>query len=118
MTRLCSFLYLLASAALCSHMASATVVTASYYDLPGKVMADGEIYNPADPSLAAASQCLFGKRLLVTNPQNGRSIVVSVQDRMPGNMCRKHIDLSVEGAIELGFIEKGTTLVEIQELRR
>ena len=51
----------------------------------------------------------------VTNKQNGRSVIVRINDRGPfhGNRI---IDLSYAAATKLGIVEKGTGLVEVRAL--
>lgn len=51
----------------------------------------------------------------VTNLENGRSVVVRVNDRGPFHSDRL-IDLSYGAAVKLGFMEKGTARVEVTVL--
>jgi len=51
----------------------------------------------------------------VTNLQNGRSIVVKINDRGPFHENRI-IDLSYTGASKLGILKKGTGMVEVTAL--
>lgn len=56
--------------------------TATWYGpgFHGKLMANGEVYNMYDPTIAAANVYELGTRLRVTHINNGRSIVVRVTD--------------------------------------
>ncbi|AVT31097.1 MULTISPECIES: septal ring lytic transglycosylase RlpA family protein [unclassified Plantactinospora] len=80
---------------------------ASYYD-QGQVTANGESFNPN--ALTAAHKTLpFDTRVRVTNPDNGRSVVVRINDRGPFIEGRC-IDLSRAGfeaiaALSLGAID-------------
>ncbi len=52
---------------------------------------------------------------LVTNLNNGRSVVVRVNDRGPFHADRL-IDLSYGAAVKLGYMKQGTALVEVEIL--
>jgi rare lipoprotein A len=52
----------------------------------------------------------------VTNLENGRSIVVRVNDRGPFHDDRL-IDLSYAAAVKLGYMERGTAEVEVEVIR-
>jgi rare lipoprotein A len=54
---------------------------ASYYD-QGQVTANGEAFNP-DALTAAHKTLAFNTRVRVTNPANGKSVVVRINDRGP-----------------------------------
>ena len=54
----------------------------------------------------------FGTKLKVTNPANGRSVVVRVTDRGPFGRGRI-IDLSWRAAKELGMLSQGVAMVEV-----
>jgi rare lipoprotein A len=91
---------------------------ASFYHgmFQGRTTASGETYD--EECLTAAHQTLdFGTRLRVTNLENKRSVVVTVNDRGPFVRGRV-IDLSRRAARALGFIEDGTTRVRIDRLSR
>jgi len=56
-------------------------VVATFYD-SGHRTASGQIFDAA--ALTAAHRTLpFGSRVTVTNPENGRSVVVEINDRGP-----------------------------------
>ena len=89
---------------------------ASWYgrDFHGKLTANGEHYDMH--ALSAAHKTLPLPTLVrVTNLENGRSVVVRVNDRGPFVKSRL-IDLSYAAAKALGYAEKGTTRVRVQAL--
>jgi len=90
--------------------------SASWYGerFRGRKTASGE---PFDPSgLTAAHRSLpFGVLLKVTNLENGRTVVVRINDRGPCSR-RRIIDLSKAAAEKLAFIRKGRAKVRIESL--
>jgi len=89
---------------------------ASWYgpDFDGKMTANGEIYNMND--LTAAHRTLPLPCLVrVTNLENGKSLVLRVNDRGPFAKARI-IDVSKRAADLLGFHQAGTTHVRVQIL--
>ena len=77
---------------------------ASWYALTSKT-ASGERMNPA--KLTAAHKTLpFGTKLRVTNPKNGKSVVVRINDRGPFIRGRV-LDLSKAAAQRIGIISRG-----------
>ncbi len=77
---------------------------ASWYALYSRT-ASGEMMNPA--ALTAAHRSLpFGTKLKVTNPRNGKSVVVRINDRGPFIKGRL-IDLSKGAAQKIGLIHRG-----------
>ncbi|CDX13732.1 Lipoprotein A [Mesorhizobium sp. ORS 3324] len=88
--------------------AAAQCGRASWYALHSRT-ASGERMNPA--ALTAAHRSLpFGTKLKVTNKNNGRSVVVRINDRGPFVRGRM-LDLSRGAANQLGFIGSGHTSV-------
>lgn len=87
----------------------------------GAMTADGEVFNP--DWLSAAHKYLplpcYAK---VTNLENGRQIIVRVNDRGPfpakGNPSagKRIIDLSMGAAKKLGFYKKGVAKVRVEAL--
>jgi rare lipoprotein A len=76
--------------------------------------ANGEVYNEND--LTAAHKTLPMPTLVrVTNLENGRSIVVRINDRGPF-VNNRIIDMSRRGAQLLGFEQNGTAKVRVQVL--
>jgi len=88
--------------------AAAQCGRASWYALHSRT-ASGERMNPS--ALTAAHRSLpFGTKLKVTNKNNGRSVVVRINDRGPFIRGRM-LDLSRGAASQLGFISSGYTAV-------
>jgi rare lipoprotein A len=81
----------------------------------GKRTASGEVYD--QNALTAAHPSLpFGTRLKVTNLDNGKSVVVRVNDRGPFVRGRI-IDVSWAAARALGLLADGVAKVRIETLR-
>ena len=90
------------------------VGTASWYgeDFHAKYTANGEVYNMH--TLTAAHRTLpLPSIVRVTNLENGRSLVLRVNDRGPFAKNRI-IDISKRGAQLLGFPNKGTAKVRVE----
>ena len=80
----------------------------------GKLTANGEIYDQM--ALTAAHKSLkFGTLLKVTNPKNGKSVIIRINDRGP-YVGDRELDLSKGAAMKLGLIKKGVARVKIQEV--
>jgi rare lipoprotein A len=80
----------------------------------GKLTANGEIYDQM--ALTAAHKSLkFGTLLKVTNPKNGNSVIIRINDRGP-YIGDRELDLSKGAAIKLGLIEKGVARVKIEQV--
>lgn len=82
----------------------------------GRYTANGEIYD-MDRLSAAHPTLPLPVYVQVTNLQNGRSLIVRVNDRGPFKNERI-IDLSRRSAEVLGFRHRGTAQVRVQYLRR
>jgi rare lipoprotein A len=81
---------------------------ASWYALTS-ITASGERMDPA--KLTAAHKTLpFGTKLAISNPKNGKSVIVRINDRGPFIRGRV-LDLSKAAAKKLGFIRSGHTRV-------
>jgi rare lipoprotein A len=66
--------------------------------------------------MTAAHKTLpFGTKLRVTNLRNGRSVLVTVNDRGPYTRNRQ-LDLSLGAARQLGLVRPGTAPVLIEGL--
>lgn len=88
--------------------------TASWYGqkFHGRRTASGERFNMHE--LTAAHRSLpFGTKVRVTNRQNGRSVVVRINDRGPFT-GKRIIDLSHKAASQIGMINKGTASVQLE----
>jgi len=80
----------------------------------GKKTATGEVYDMY--SMTAAHTVLpLPSYVKVTNVENGRSVIVRVNDRGPFKHERE-IDLSYAAAYKLRLIEKGSGLVEVEAI--
>jgi len=90
---------------------------ASWYGEPfhGRATANGEPYDMNDVS-AAHKTLPLPSFVRVTNLDNGRSMVVRVNDRGPF-VNGRIIDMSRRGAQLLGFHEKGTARVRVSAVR-
>ncbi len=90
---------------------------ASWYGAPfhGRRTSSGTVYDMHD--FTAAHKTLPLPTLVrVTNLDNGRSVVVTVDDRGPF-VKNRLIDLSFAAAKELGIVESGTGRVEVEAVR-
>lgn len=80
----------------------------------GKKTSNGEIYDMY--GMTAAHTILpLPSYAKITNPANGRSVIVRVNDRGPFKHSRI-IDLSYAAAHKLGYVNKGSTLVEVEAI--
>ena len=87
---------------------------ASYYadSLQGKLTASEEPYDKDD--MTAAHRTLeFGTHVKVTNLDNGKSVIVRINDRGPHTKNRI-IDVSGAAAAELGLLDSGTARVSLE----
>lgn len=91
---------------------------ASWYgpEFYGRRTASGEIYTGNDFTAAHKSLPL-NTYVRVINLENGKSIIVRINDRGPFVKGRI-IDLSYAAAKEIGMIEKGTTPVRLRIISR
>ena len=87
---------------------------ASVYSVEsGSKTASGEPLNPS--TLTAAHRTLpFGTKVRVTNKHNGRSVIVTINDRGPFTRGRI-IDLTPAGARAIGFTGTVPVTVETSE---
>ena len=91
-------------------------VRASYQgeQAAGRPTASGEPYDP-DELTAASKIYPIGSILLVTNPANGKSVKVRINDRGP-HVRGRSLDLSKRAAEELGITEKGVARLKVKRL--
>jgi rare lipoprotein A len=78
----------------------------------GRRTASGEIFD-MNSATAAHPTLPFGTRVQVTNLENGRSVVLKINDRGPF-VRRRIIDVSRRAAQALGFVQNGTARVRVQ----
>lgn len=86
---------------------------ASWYGpgFAGRLTANGERFNPNE--LTAAHRSLpFNTRVRVTHLENGKSVIVRINDRGPF-VGRRIIDLSKAAAKKLDMLGSGTASVEV-----
>ena len=82
----------------------------------GRRTASGQIFN--QNALTAAHRYLpFGTKVKVTNIRNGRSVIVTINDRGPF-VGRRIIDLSAAAAQRIGMKSSGVAPVKVQVLGR
>ncbi|MCC3160732.1 septal ring lytic transglycosylase RlpA family protein [Hymenobacter sp. 15J16-1T3B] len=91
---------------------------ASYYadKFNGRKTASGVPYRPGKRT-AAHNTLPFGTVVRVTNPQNGRSVKVTVNDRGP-HVKGRIIDLSRKAAHKIGVDKAGVAPVKIKVVRQ
>ena len=90
---------------------------ASYYaqDFHGRKTASGETFDMNDMTAAHRSLAM-GTRVRVTNLDNGRAVVVRINDRGPFARGRV-IDVSYAAASKLDMIAAGVAPVKLEVLR-
>lgn len=90
---------------------------ASYYakKFEGRRTASGQKFS--NKKLTAAHKTLpFGTQVRVTNLKNNKSVVVTVNDRLP-KKSKRIIDLSQAAAKELDYIRAGTATVRVEVVK-
>lgn len=93
-----------------------TYGVASWYGpgFHGETTAGGEVFDQY--ALTAAHRSLpFGSRVKVTNLDNGRSVIVRINDRGPW-VSGRVIDLSRRAAESIGLIGKGIAKVKLETI--
>ncbi|MBL1154791.1 MAG: septal ring lytic transglycosylase RlpA family protein [Ignavibacteriota bacterium] len=81
----------------------------------GKKTANGEIYDQM--SFTAAHKSLkFGTLLKITNPKNGKSVIIRINDRGP-YISGRDLDLSKAAALELGLMRNGVGRMKVEEIK-
>jgi rare lipoprotein A len=84
---------------------------ASWYSLPGNRTACGEKMNPR--AMTAAHRTLpCGTKIKVTNKNNGRSVIVRVNDRGPFIRGRV-VDVSKAAGQRIGLVATGVAPVRV-----
>jgi rare lipoprotein A len=89
---------------------------ASFYasNFDGKTTASGSTYNPSE--MTAAHRTLpFGTKVLVTNLDNDKSVIVTISDRGPEQRDRI-IDVSFAAAQALDMLSAGIVKVRVEVL--
>lgn len=97
---------------------SASTGIASWYGpgFHGRQTASGARFD--QNALTAAHRSLpFGTKVRVTNLSNGRSVVVTINDRGPF-VGGRIIDLSKKAASKIGMVRQGTAKVRVEVIGR
>ena len=82
--------------------------------MAGRRTASGEVFDPN--AMTAASKTLpIGSTVIVTNPENGKSVKVRINDRGP-HVPGRSLDLSRRAAEELGITEKGVARLKVERV--
>ena len=92
-------------------------VVASWYgkQFNGKLTASGKKFNMY--AMTCAHKTLkFGTKLRVTNPDNNKSVIVTVNDRGPFIRGRD-LDLSYGAAKKIGIVKKGVARVKMEHIK-
>jgi rare lipoprotein A len=81
----------------------------------GKITASGERFD-RNKLTAAHFDLSFGTRVRIQNLNNGRKVVVQINDRFPISTLRKGriIDLSYQAAKELQMVEAGVVPITLE----
>jgi len=89
-------------------------VKASYYHdkFHGRKTATGDIYRH-HLLTAASNMYKLGTKLLITNKRNGKSVIVTVNDRMAAHM-KNRVDLSQAAFKQIGHLGTGLLHVMIE----
>lgn len=88
---------------------------ASYYD-EGQMTASGERFNP-NAMTAAHKTLAMGSKVRVTNPRNGRTVTVRINDRGPF-ISGRCLDLSRAAFDAIGSLSTGAMTVKYDVLAR
>jgi rare lipoprotein A len=88
--------------------------TASFYHAKfnGRKTATGEIFSNSKMT-CACNRLPLNTNIKVTNIQNGKSVIVRVNDRLAANNKRL-VDLSQSAAQQLGFVNSGLCKVRVE----
>jgi len=106
-------LAVLGVAAIVAAQASEEGVANFYSDkFQGKKTSSGEVYDK-DGLTASHKKLPYGTKVKVTNVENGKSVVVTINDRMKTSNPAV-IDLTRRAAEELGFAKAGKAKVKLE----
>jgi rare lipoprotein A len=114
--RLAAILVMLVAVSMAGNAAAQTGEegVANFYSdkFEGKKTASGEVYDK-NGLTASHKKLPYGTKVKVTNVENGKSVVVTVNDRMaPKNAAG--IDVTRRAAEELGFVKAGKAKVKLE----
>lgn len=101
---------------LCADEVLTAETYASYYGeaFNGRPTSSGEIFD-MNAYTAAHKTLPFGTFLEVTNLENGKKVVVRVNDRGPF-VANRELDLSKAAAVSLGMVNRGITRVSVKKV--
>lgn len=105
-----NFYLLLAGFILASNTYEATYYADFFH---GRVTRSGEIFNQ-NKLTCASNKFPLGSRLKITNIENGKIVVVKVNDT--GNFNNKIIDLSKSAFKKIADLKKGRIKIKIKKL--
>jgi rare lipoprotein A len=90
---------------------------ANFYNdnFQGKKTASGEAYDK-NGLTAAHKKLAYGTKVKVTNVENGKSVIVTVNDRM-GASSPAVIDVTRHAAEELGSVKAGKAKVKLEVVK-
>jgi rare lipoprotein A len=90
---------------------------ANFYNdnFQGKKTASGEAYDK-NGLTAAHKKLAFGTKVKVTNVENGKSVIVTVNDRM-GASSPAVIDVTRHAAEQLDFVKAGKAKVKLEVVK-
>ena len=90
---------------------------ANFYNdsFQGKKTSSGEPYDK-NGLTAAHKKLAYGTKVKVTNVANGKSVVVTVNDRL-GKTSPAVIDVTRRAAEELDFVKSGKTKVQLEVVK-
>jgi rare lipoprotein A (peptidoglycan hydrolase) len=94
------------------------MMNCSYYgeEYNGRKTSSGETYDMYGMT-CAHKEMAFGTKLKVSNPDNGKSVTVTVNDRGPFKEGRD-LDLSYGAAKEIGILHKGLMRLPVEILEK
>lgn len=88
---------------------------ASWYDLPGNIMANGQPFDSTKHTCAMRAEP-FGERVEIVNTENGKSSWCIVTDRGPAQWTGHDIDTAPPVRDELGLYEPGVAQVLVYKV--
>ena len=92
---------------------------ATYYDygFRGNPTASGLIYNPKELTCATKDRSIpFGTVILITNIKNGKTVKVTVTDRMSKN-AKRQLDLTPAAFKRIGQLKTGVLKVKYKIIK-
>jgi peptidoglycan lytic transglycosylase len=114
--RMMTLLVMLVTVSMADHATARTgeVGVATFYSdkFEGKRTASGDIYRKNELT-AAHKKLPFGTKVKVRNVANGKSVVVTINDRMAASTTAV-IDVTRHAAEELGFVRAGKAKVRLE----